>query len=76
MGKNKKEKQPKRQSKKCDMCFGRGWDEAPNDPCIYCKGSGKMKDKFVEGEKELAEAEAKKASNKKASKKESPKKEE
>ncbi len=62
MSKNEKEKQPK----KCDMCFGTGVDEAPDDPCIYCKGSGKYKDKFVEGEKELAEAEAKKSKAKKS----------
>ncbi len=32
------------------MCFGRGWDSDPDDPCIYCKGSGLMKDKVVKGQ--------------------------
>ena len=43
---------------KCDMCFGRGWDENPGDPCIYCKGSGFMKVKVVEGEVKEAKEEA------------------
>ncbi len=48
MGKPKpKAKVKAKTPKKCDMCFGRGWDENKDDPCIYCKGSGKYKDKVV-----------------------------
>ncbi len=57
------------------MCWGRGWDEAPNDPCIYCKGSGKMKDKVVKGEvKKTSKAKEpeKKEADKKADKKSVP----